>query len=138
MFLTIYRLILEVTILRKKTSDAGLWQSAIRVNAQTTQLHTENDNTYTVVTVPKQCAKPKVLPERIFIFQLKNKETLGIEMEYGVSFIFSGKFLTHRQVWNENKVSNETFFNFSSYGNERLYNYVKATITRVSEWLYNL
>ena len=54
-------------------------------------------------------------------------------MEHGVSFIFSGKFLTHRQVMNENQVSNETFINFASYGNEKLYNHVKATINRVLE-----
>ena len=108
-----------------------MWQSQICVNAQTTQLHTENDDTYTVITVSKHYANPKKLPEHIFIFELKNKETFGIEMEYGVSFIFPGKFLIHRQALNENKVSNETYFNFSFYGNERLYNHVKATINRV-------
>ena len=108
-----------------------MWQSTICVNAQTTQLHTENDNTYTVVSVPKQCVETKILPEHIIIFELKKKDTLGIAMEHGVSFIFSGKFLTHRQALNENKVSNETFLNFASYVDEKLFNHGKATNNRV-------
>ena len=35
-------------------SECGMWQPSICINAQTTQLHTENDCTYTVITVPKQ------------------------------------------------------------------------------------
>ena len=35
-------------------STSGLWQTSISINAQTTQLHTENDATYTVIHVPKQ------------------------------------------------------------------------------------
>ena len=80
-------------------------------------MHTENDNTYTVVSVPKQSAAQEKLGDHIFIFELKNKETLGIEMAPGLSFLFSGKFLTSRQAVNENLVSNETFINFASYGN---------------------
>ena len=54
-------------------------------------------------------------------------------MEHGISFIFFGKFLTRRQAMNENQVSNETFTNFASYGNEKLCDHIKATINRVLE-----
>ena len=34
-------------------SISGLWQTSISVNAQTKLLHTENDATYTILSVPK-------------------------------------------------------------------------------------
>ena len=53
--------------------------------------------TYTVITVPCQETE-KNLPDKYqFLFAFKKGETLGITMRRGISFIFSGKLLSHRQ-----------------------------------------
>ena len=57
---------------------------------------------------------------------------IGIKLEPGMTFMFSGKYLTHRQSCNNNiTTSNSTFVNIASYGNERLYNHLKSNIKRV-------
>ena len=48
-------------------SEAGLWQSSVCVNCQTSILHTENDCTYTVITTPNQGTN--VVP--IFLFEIQ-------------------------------------------------------------------
>ena len=40
-------------------SDAGVWQSSLCVNAVTKGWHTENDVTYTIISVPIQEVKSK-------------------------------------------------------------------------------
>ena len=81
-------------------SECGMWQSAICINAQTTELHTENDCTYTVITVPKQNNKHESSDNYTFLFELKKGTTIGLKMSYGTNFMFSGKFLSHRQAHN--------------------------------------
>ena len=44
----------DIGIVRVKTSDSGLWQSQICIDASTSIEHTENDCTYTVISIPKQ------------------------------------------------------------------------------------
>ena len=112
-------------------SECGLWQSSICINAETTQLHTENDCTYTVITVPKQDIIKESTDEYTFLFDLKKGETVGVKMVYGISFMFSGKYLTHRQAHNESTANkNSVFVNLASYGNSKLYNHIKKTIER--------
>ena len=114
----------------KKTavSNNGMWQSCICVNFQTAELHTENDCTYTVITTPNQ-AKIKV---PIFIFELKKGCTIGLQMNPGLTFMFSGKYLCHRQmILDGNQTNDSSFINLASYGNEKLYNHLKTTIRRV-------
>ena len=116
-----------------QVSEHGMWQTCICENAQTEQLHTENDCTYTVISVPVQDEKESIQPEYTFLFKLKEKSgSVGIKMDPGVTFLFSGKYLTHRQFRNVNVSSNNaTFFNVASYGNKRLFSHLKSTIKRV-------
>ena len=78
-------------------------QSEVCVNAKIAVLHTEGDATYTLVTVPKQCkiGNSKENKNRTyFIFQINPKQNIAIRMNMKLSFIFSGKLLTHRQHCN--------------------------------------
>ena len=114
-------------------SECGMWQSSICVNGQTTNLHTENDCTYTIITVPEQSKEENTVDDYIFLFQIKKGETIGIKMWDGISFMFSGKYLSRRQAHNETTTTkNSLFFNIASYGNEMLYNHIKRTINRKS------
>ena len=112
-------------------TNSGLWQSSISVNAQTTELHTESDCTHTIINIPKQDIKPARSGEDNIIFQLKTGETIGIELKYGITFMFSGKYLTHCQSYNENTSGiDNVFIDMASYGNERLYIHIRATLHR--------
>ena len=114
----------------KKTavSEIGLWQSSICINCQTSSLHTENDCTYTVITTPNQ--GQKTVP--IFLFEVQKGFTIGLQMDPGLTFMFSGKYLYHRQMLLDGKDENTTsYINLASYGNAKLFNHFKSTIGRV-------
>ena len=51
-----------------------------------------------------------------------------INLKYGVSFIFSGKYLTHReQSPKPCATKDDLFYNISSYGNKRLFSHIKTS-----------
>ena len=107
-------------------SETDIWQVSICVSCQTSNLHTENDCTYTVITTPRQETWGRKRPEYNFIFELKKGETIGLELETGISLIYSGKY------FNENSGNaSEVFINLASYGNERLYNHLKSIMKRI-------
>ena len=70
-----------------QVSEAGMWQTCICENAETTQLHTENDCTYTVITVPEQEIIGSVQPDYTFIFKLK-KEGGSVSIKLNPAVIF--------------------------------------------------
>ena len=43
----------DINIRKDKYSQYGIWKSAFCVNARTSKLHTEDDCSYTIITVPK-------------------------------------------------------------------------------------
>ena len=104
------------------------------INASTTKWHTENDCSYTLVSVPKQECERKY----VFYFRLNPKIYVGIPMQSGVSFISSMKLLTHRQQCiadpgiDSNFVSAQgnKFINVCSYANRRLFTHVRASLKR--------
>ena len=59
-------------------SKEGLWQASVGVNASTSELHCENDCTYTLISVPRQQKVNNKYPEYNFIFEFKKGETLGL------------------------------------------------------------
>ena len=114
----------------------GLWQTSICDTCQTTNFHNEKDCTYTIISVPVQELSTSMssIPEYYFLIELKKGHTIGVKMDENVTFLFSGKYLMHRQSRNDNyKDAESVFFNFASYGNERLHNHIKSTMKRVSE-----
>ena len=118
----------------KKTtvSDYGMWQLAVGETCQTSNLHVEDDCTYTIICTPSQDYSAISQSEYNFLFEIKKGVTIGIKLERGVTLLYSGKYLMHRQMHNESiQGESNIFFNFASYGNERLYNHLKASIKRV-------
>ena len=115
----------------KKTnvSNNGMWQSSICVNCETAVLHIENNCTYTVIATPNQ--EEEKAP--IFVFELKKGYTIGLQMDPGLTLMFSGKYLWHRQmILGNNKSTKSCFIDFASYGNEKRFNHLKTTIRRVN------
>ena len=62
-----------------RVKKAGLWQSSICVNCQTSMFHTENDCTYTVISTPNQ--NTDVTP--VFLFELKKVLLLDCKWNLG-------------------------------------------------------
>ena len=57
-------------------STEGLWQGSVGVNASTSELHCENDCTYTLISVPKQEKVNNKYPEYNFYLNLKEEKHL--------------------------------------------------------------
>ena len=123
----------DINLKKVPDYDSGLWHSTICVNAQTSIFHTEHDCTYTLIYVPSQEKKKgeKNGTKYHFIFKLKNKENIGIPMYEGITLLFSGKFLTHRQTCNKTCTPvEEVFANLTLCGSKRLYTHIKSSFRR--------
>ena len=129
----------DINFREVQSSNLGLWQSSICVNAMTRIFHTEKDVTYTIISVPKQnlvCSDMK-RKSTFFLFRLNNSNCLSIKMNPGISFLFSGTMLTHRQCcvdgYRENDIPTHgnIFFNIASYGNEKLFCHLRKSFERI-------
>ena len=120
----------NIDIEKTSASHAGVWQSSLSVNAVTKGFHTEHDVTYTTINVPSQ-EKKSTERKYHFIFKIQNKLNISLPLIEGTTILFSGKLLTHRQTCNVFECTDdELFFNFTSYGNKRLYNHIRQSFIR--------
>ena len=124
----------DVKLIPTSYSDYGIWKSVFCVNAVTEEVHCEDDCSYTVITVPRQQA---ILRKRKykFMFKLNDKETVAIPMNQELTFMFSGKFLLHKQSCNihDQLGRDDYFFNFGTYANKKLFNHIRCSFARVAQ-----
>ena len=117
-------------------SNCGIWMSTVCINARTTELHSEDDCTYTIIKVPKQnrnmnSGNSNKDHQRMFLLSINDGMLLSIPLCHNLSFIFCGKYLTHRQHQSHSVYEdNSLFYNISSYGNKRLYSHLKKSFLR--------
>lgn len=80
------------------SKESGIWMSTLALNAQISNFHSEDDCTYIVITVPKQCVKMNNgnKYQRIFLVNINAENTFTIPLTHNLSFLFSGNFITHR------------------------------------------
>ena len=103
------------------------------VDAETTEYHTELDCIYTLIHIPHQ-VRSKASEKYHFIFKLSNDISYSIPLKVGVSILFSEQYITHHQSCStEDKAGDDTFFNFASYGNARLFRHIRSTFSRIKE-----
>ena len=111
-------------------SDVGIWQSSVGINAVTKEMHTEDDVTYTTISVPRQENYSKDRHYH-FMYQFGQKCNVSLPLNAGTTLLFSGKLLTHRQTCNVHDATNdELFINFASYGCKRLYSHIRQSFIR--------
>ena len=55
-------------------------------------------------------------------------------MSSNLSYIFSGKLLTHGQYYIQHDDKNVSFYNISSYMNKQLYTHVRKYVERKNNW----
>ena len=120
-----------INLKKLESTYHGVWQSSVCVNSSTERFHTEDDCTSTVIVVPKQVKMKNEKKVYRFIFQLKKHLNISFKLKYGVSFMFSGKCLTHRQQCSHPiQEKNDLFFNIAAYGNKRLYSHINKSFQR--------
>ena len=117
------------------SSNNGCWQKSICINAETKDYHVEKDCTYTLISIPKQLNLSQVdLSSKYqFYFKLTETEHIHIPLKAGISFFFSGTYLTHRQ--NKDTCQHTTdndFINIASYGNKRLFSHIRQSFKKLT------
>ena len=123
----------NIGLVEVPTKKCGLWQSQICIDASTETAHTERDCTYTLISIPKQqnTFSRKVKRKSYFLFVLNNEQKVCISLTPQLSFFFSGMCLLHRQNHPSHENHSINFINIASYGNERLFNNIRASFNRV-------
>ena len=123
----------NVNLKATETKDSGIWMTTVALNGQTSNFHLEQDCTYTFITVPKQDMDMNNGNnyQRVFLININDENTFAFPMTHNLSFVFSGKFITHRQhcdakCYNDSSI----FYNIVCYGNKRLYSHLKNTFLR--------
>ena len=123
----------DINLQQTSASNNGLWQTCFCINAETAEFHTENDCTYTLIHVPKQ-EKTNRKCKYFFSFKLSTDINVSFSLNKGTSVMFSGLYLTHRQLSNTIPTDKkDSFVNFASYGNARLYRHIRNSFKRVKE-----
>ena len=122
----------DINLKYVSTAASGLWHSKVCINATTILLQTEHDYSYTLITVPmedtiKICTEN---PKYVFIFKLNSKMNIGLSMSSNMSFISSGKLLTHRQHCIKHDNKDIPFYNMDSYGNKILFTHIMKSFER--------
>ena len=120
----------DINLKKDKYSEFGIWKSVFCINARTSDFHTEDDCSYTVITVPRQKLMSKEQNYQ-FLFKFNSLECISLEMKQPITFMFSGKCLLHRQA--TNKESNDdcnSFYNFATYTNKKIFSHVKQSLIR--------
>ena len=108
----------------RKIAEHGFLNFNLCLNAQTMDVHTECDASYTVIAVPNQI--PRKFPAKKknkgnFELRIDDNRTFVIPMVIGTSFIYSGFLLSHRQqILNEDE-NIPPFVNTVSYNSKRLF-----------------
>ena len=105
-------------------ADNGFLNFNLCLNAQTDDVHTECDASYTVISVPKQIPAPKDMYKKNkgrFELNINDACTFVIPMEIGTSFVYSGYLLSHRQQIHYGSENCDPFVNIVSYNSKRLF-----------------
>ena len=108
----------------RKIAEYGFLNFNLCLNAQTMDVHTECDASYTIISVPNQI--PRKYPAKKknkgnFELHIDENCMFVIPMVIGTSFIYSGFLLSHRQqILNEDE-NIPPFVNTVSYNSKRLF-----------------
>ena len=89
----------DINLVKCPGYNNGCWQSQVCINACTRVFHTEKDCTYTIINVPNQdnIEKKEKQTKYNFLFMIKPKCYIGLNLQVGTTLLFSGYLLTHRQ-----------------------------------------
>ena len=106
-------------------------------NARTEEFHQEVDSSYTTIGVPITTENQMKSAQSMYKFQYRwnpidNLDSNGIDigLHSGMSLLYNGLGLFHRQVPCSIEYTEKTFWNLSMYHNYRLFNSISKSINR--------
>ena len=118
---------------KDKKKCSSTWNINVCINASTEDFHTENDTSYTLITVPSQNSKDQHNCGSIynFLFKLNEDLIISLPLTPDLSFLFSGTYLSHRHQGNKStEKTTNPFVHISSYGNKRLFTHIRKSFFR--------
>ena len=101
----------------------------VNLDAQTEIFHSEDDVSYTLISVPKQAPTHG---EFYFMFQLNRSSIMMMPMNTGFNLTYCAKFVTHRQSAMTG-LGQIPFQNLSSYVNKSLWGKATTTLGRLHQ-----
>ena len=119
----------EEKILEKK----GFLSCHVCLNAQTEELHTEHDASYTIITVPNKIQSSNSNEKSNKAqFEIMGNSTkfLLIPMHPGTIICYSGYMLTHRQQILKIDMLSLPFVNVVAYNSKRLFSNLMESFQR--------
>ena len=117
------------------TTKSCFWNTMLYVDGNTQHMHTEKDCAYTLITVPKQSfSRKKILCNQpMFLFQASDKQQIMLPLDDSITFVYNATYLTHHQHYVPGvDQCNDKFINISSYGNEKLFNHLRKSLSRIT------
>ena len=117
----------------RKITEYGFLNFNLCLNAQTAEMHTECDASYTIISVPVQLEKKVNLAKKNkgkFELNINEELTFIIPMDIGTCFTYSGFLLTHRQQIYMLTDQANPFFNIVSYNSKRLFENILQSFRR--------
>ena len=124
----------EINNNNNKLIKHGILNTHLCLNAQTKVPHTENDTSYTIISVPNQThfLAPTKTQKNSFEFHINDEKVLVIPMAVGSLICYSGFLLTHRQHITNTPNDTNPFLNIVSYNSKRLFSHILKSIERNS------
>ena len=108
-------------------------------NAETRKFHTEQDQSYTIITVPQQHDMNWSNGHGAnFEFYINSDTTIFIQMIPNTSFVYSGYLLTHRQQLSLMRKQKSSFINIATYCSKRLFNNMSKSLERHFTWIISI
>ena len=115
----------------KEFLNLGLSNLHYCVNAETQKFHTEQYQSYTIITVPQQPNMNWGKGDGAnFEFYINSKTTIFLRMIPNTSFMYSGYLLTHRQQLSMLRNAKMDFINIATYCSKRLFNNMSKSLER--------
>jgi len=111
----------------------GFLSCHLCLNAQTQELHTEHDASYTIIAVPNKISStsPNETSNRAkFEIMVNTNELLIIPMHPGTIICYSGYMLTHRQQIVDIDTLSLPFVNVVAYNSKRLFSNLMESFRR--------
>ena len=95
--------------------------------------YVKEDCTYTLIKIPSQnkTMNGKKGIVRIFMIHINKHMVISLPLYQNLTFLYSGKFITHRQYCDNNCYSNGSlFYNIGSHGNKIIYSHLRQSFLR--------
>lgn len=104
--------------------------SHLNIDVETLLFHTEDDITYTEISVPRQFNGKSIHESLNFLYRLNVEEMLRFTMCEGFHQIYSGMLLSHKQNKKTRTTNEMPMVNMSAYANRKIFLHIRQSLLR--------